>query len=1031
MLAFILHNSTSSPINLAALHDAQIGLGSPQTIGTRVVATPVTLSSALGMGIPRGLSGSFLLGESDIAYGIQSGASSLHLNTQHCAQTAGNIWQMRQVTSILQENQTKQITKIDTVLNNDSFVTPKSTTLPNDSGICQISPAGVPSQEKEIKEEPNTKTKLEQKTQEKVDSVTSESKSLPSHSSASVTTLTSNDKKEISQSPSLSQPLILNNSRPLNPSVVSSQLPSNFDPNKSVVSTFSMQHPATNFELQHPPLNFDPKKLPQNFDLQKTQLQFNPLHASQFDSQRLSQNFDMRHPPPRFEQIQTAHSFDPRLPPPHFAPRYPSQNFDLHHPQTRFEQIQPLSNFNIQNSLNFDPRLPPPKFVPRGPPPNLTPRPNFNQRPVTQQAHIWAPSSFDGQRPPLIGRPAAIVNHESSVYRHPRFQPPGNRFTPPHMMRAMSPSTPNRFNTHSQHPADYFPPTSIFQGNMSRLNNEHYDITQMQSLQQQLNQNSYGVYGEKLAEQYNDRKQYESYSTDHRDDRKDFPHSEQFDSLRYSSGLDHEKYNIGHSSNLSQNSVRQGDLEKYGSSDGRERFYSGADLQRYDSSRYSTDSDLRYTDYHDSKDPMFRSGFLQGNVNTKDRANVYDANHYENRNHSTHPLSNKDIEATDYSIIVKALRTLSSSNTPVNEQSPIGYSGEGFEPVSPARSDAKEKKSKKKKHKKEKKKDLKKKLQEKLAELATLNEQSDGQAENLQSKSDQENDKKDDGKNASLSIQFSAKPSKMNIKLHSPIVKGNVFQKYKTQMLKSESPIFPSKHIEHSDRKYRKVAESGKDENLDDNVKPEDINDPQTKEDLLKMLGIETAFFKAEEKKETFSGSEDGEVLSDDEVEERRKIKEIVQQVKQDTVEKHGNSVQIPLLDQSLTQETLTTHCKENKKDPGELSSDGEISSDGELSSDDEPSEDSLDEFGRSKKLRFLSDDNNGFSSATESSENSDDERARWGQPERYFLCVINIFFLVLVYFIYWWCISNVKNHSNKFQAFYLKFVAQQKSFFY
>ncbi|XP_012555519.1 trichohyalin isoform X1 [Hydra vulgaris] len=954
-----LQNNTSSPISLAALHDAQIGLGSPQTIGTRVVATPVTLSSTLGMGIPRALSGSYLLGESDISYGIQSGANSLHLNTQHCAQTASNIWQMRQVTSILQENQTKQITKIE-ILNNDSFV-PKSTA--NDTGICQISPAGVPPQEKAVKEEPNSKIKVEQKSKDKVivkeNSVVASSASeiklsLPSHSSPSTATISLDKNPKETSTSFIPQQHVLNNSRPQNQNSVTSQPPPNFDPVKPLPS-FGVQHPANNFELQHPPLNFDPKH-PHNFELQK--VPFNPMQ--QFDSQRIPHNFDIRHPPPRFDLMQTPPNFDSRFPPPHFNPRCPSQNFDPYLPPNRFDQPPILPNFNMQNPPNFDPRLPPPKFVPCGPPPNIAPRSNFNPRQVIQQPPIWPSSNFDSHRPPLVGRPPGIINQDSA-YRHPRFQPPGNRFN---MLRNPMSPTPNRFN--NQNSVDFFPPTSVFQGNPPSRPNEHFDV-QMQNF----NQNNFNAYGDKVK-QYNDQKPYENYS-DLRDEKKDFSQNDQFESLRYSSlGHDHEKYSIGHSSNLVQNNMRQNEFEKY-PSDSRERFFSGNDVQRYDSSRYNADSDLRYTGYNESKDSTFRSGFLQGNTNNKDKENSFESNHYDDRSHNTHPLSNKDIEATDYSIIVKALRTLSSSNTPVNEQSPVAYSGDGFEPVSPARSDPKEKKSKKKKHKKEKKKDLKKKLQEKLAELATLNEQSDNLADNIQSKSDQEGEKKDDGKNSSLSIQFSAKPSKMNIKLHSPIVKGNVFQKYKNQMLKSESPIFPTKHIEHGDRKYRKVAESGKEENPDDAQKSEDANDPQTKEDLLKMLGINTAF---KEKRETFSGSEDGEVLSDDEVEERLKIKE--KQAKQE----EDSCVQIPLLEPSSTIDVPSNISKQEKKDNGEQSSDGELSTDGELSSDDDGSDDSLDEFGRSKKLRFLSGDNNGYSSASESSENSDDERARWGQPE-------------------------------------------------
>ena len=63
----------------------------------------------------------------------------------------------------------------------------------------------------------------------------------------------------------------------------------------------------------------------------------------------------------------------------------------------------------------------------------------------------------------------------------------------------------------------------------------------------------------------------------------------------------------------------------------------------------------------------------------------------------------------------------------------------------------------------------------------------------------------------------------------------------------------------------------------------------------------------------------------------------------------------------------VVNNTKDDASDDGELSTDGEVSSDGELS------DDSVDEFGRSKKLRGSMPIN----SPSDSSDSEDGER--WG----------------------------------------------------
>ena len=109
---------------------------------------------------------------------------------------------------------------------------------------------------------------------------------------------------------------------------------------------------------------------------------------------------------------------------------------------------------------------------------------------------------------------------------------------------------------------------------------------------------------------------------------------------------------------------------------------------------------------------------------------------------------------------------------------------------------------------------------------------------------------------SSLSIQFNPKSSKFNLKIGSPIMRGNIFQKYKAR---NEAPAF-NKHADQGDRKYRKnTGKEGDAVNVDDDDDDEDEddeNDPKTKEQLLKMLGIEApATAAAAVKKEAVSSN--------------------------------------------------------------------------------------------------------------------------------------------------------------------------------
>lgn len=242
-----------------------------------------------------------------------------------------------------------------------------------------------------------------------------------------------------------------------------------------------------------------------------------------------------------------------------------------------------------------------------------------------------------------------------------------------------------------------------------------------------------------------------------------------------------------------------------------------------------------------------------------------------------------------------------------------------------------------------------------------------------------------------LSIQFNPKSSKFNLKIGSPIMKGNIFQKYK---VRNDSPLFPSKHIEQGERKYRKSTRIDEDNDEIDSAK-----DPETKAELLKLLGIDQdkktdgKHKSPDEEKDDkiiFSGSEEGEVISDeDELEERRKIKEIIKKAKEEALASASHS---PSSRDGETKDNVDINKDENKeliisqeenitKVSEKDLHDGELSTDGEVSSDGEISEDSLDEFGRSKKLRG----NLNINSPSDSSdEDSDDEKVRWGcSPKR------------------------------------------------
>jgi len=193
-------------------------------------------------------------------------------------------------------------------------------------------------------------------------------------------------------------------------------------------------------------------------------------------------------------------------------------------------------------------------------------------------------------------------------------------------------------------------------------------------------------------------------------------------------------------------------------------------------------------------------------------------------------------------------------------------------------------------------------------------------------------------------------------------MRGNIFQKYKE---KKDSPLFATKAVDHGDRKYRKIAEAGNvEEDSDTDLEEEktkegeDETEPQNKEELLKMLGIpQPAEKKGKVDEAVYSGSEEGEVVSDEEeVEECKHEKE--------------NELQ-----PASTEKTVVPPVGCAGRGAGNLSSDGEVSTDGELS------DDSVDEFGRMKKFRSqrVSDDDRKYkySSGSDSSD-TDEENQRW-----------------------------------------------------
>ena len=219
----------------------------------------------------------------------------------------------------------------------------------------------------------------------------------------------------------------------------------------------------------------------------------------------------------------------------------------------------------------------------------------------------------------------------------------------------------------------------------------------------------------------------------------------------------------------------------------------------------------------------------------------------------------------------------------------------------------------------------------------------------------------------SLSIQLKPEKSKFNLKIESPLMRGNIFQKYKE---KKDSPLFAAKATDHGDRKYRKIAEAenveeDSDTDLEDEkAKQGEELEPQNKEELMKMLGISQPAGSVQSKggnkkadEAVYSGSEEGEVVSDEEENGEHKC--------------------------AKENDPTATTSKPNKPSAagvaGNLSSDGEVSTDGELS------DDSVDEFGRMKKFRSqrVSDDDRKYkySSGSESSDDEDENR-RWKPSE-------------------------------------------------
>ena len=699
-----------------------------------------------------------------------------------------------------------------------------------------------------------------------------------------------------------------------------------------------MRHPPPN-QMRHPPPNQMRHPPP------------NQMRHPQPDQRRFPQPDQMRHPPP--DQIRHSQPDQMRHPPPdqmrHPQPdqmrppldqrRFPNPEQMRHPPPFRAPAPEQLRNMAPDQM-----RYPPPTDQMRHPPPGQTrhptehnrgPRPsNFQQGPSDQ---FMRPPEHNRFPPPNNFNQQQGSNFQQQVVRPPseRFQhpPPNFQHPPPVFKPPLGDVRPPVSSSYMQQP-NFSTPTST---NFSQPPQEN-----LQPQQQFMNRPPPPV-----------RPDFSKPPPNFFDPSKPLPlHIP----LSQPSTNQPGDYNRNYSQNQSDyNPARRDNLPQHG--DRRD--------SNYNSSMYD----------QQIKEPT---------------------------------LDSPTLGSADYTKIVRALETLKSGNIAHRDSSLLET-----EPITPPveekERDKEKKRKKEKKHKKEKKKkkekkgddeeDIKKRLEEKLAELATLNNE-DGSGQHP----------------TSLSIQFKQhqQPSKFNLKIESPVLKGNVFQKYKAaQLFRSDFSVFPTKNVDHGERKYRKTAESGKEMNEEDTVPggqsvkndDDDDDDIKTKEDLLKMLGIVKPVEKPPptmEPEVLHSGSEDGEVLSEDEIEERKKIKEIIKQAKEEALK--SNSPPASVLSKVTAHDTLTNDADSAvsdkiqpvTKDKPADHTDGEISSDGEVSSDGEISDDSLDEFGRSKKLRTneieLSDHEDkyrqkGYSSGSDSSGNSsDEENKRWERPPSRFV---------------------------------------------
>ena len=344
------------------------------------------------------------------------------------------------------------------------------------------------------------------------------------------------------------------------------------------------------------------------------------------------------------------------------------------------------------------------------------------------------------------------------------------------------------------------------------------------------------------------------------------------------------------------------------------------------------------------------------------------------------PQNPESLGSEDYSKIAQALQTIQSTNyDQTDEGSQYGGSQHEIETKEKEKKSKKHKKQKKKEKKKEKKeKEIKRRLEEKLAELALLNN------DDVQ---EQEISEKPPG---SLSIQIKQPQSKFNLKIESPLMRGNIFQKYKD---KKDSPLFAGKAADHGERKYRRIADQQEDEDSDTDLEEEkqkaEQNEPQSKEELLQMLDIQQpAYAKTALGKDDalYSGSEEGEVISDEEeLAERKRIKEMIFEAKNEAMRELEVPQSEPL--PSSVSSAKVFKARPKKKVEKHPDSDGELSSDGEVSSDGELSDDSVDEFGRLKKFRHeserVSDDDRKYkySSGSDSSD-TDVEKERWSKVQ-------------------------------------------------